>query len=171
MWHCVGHSLYWCVCVCVCVCVCQSENSFACFDAKPTQRVWARDLPRDRKDEGRKVTEDSQQKGAEKDSRHERSVKRRTQSAEGIAVDKDESRAEKREQKSERRLLRGRVNQREMSALLVALWEFSLEYTLALAQIMHKKGHIDSPLPGLRADPSPCLFVCSFLPPFRLCFA
>ena len=80
---------------------CQSENLFVCFGAKPTQRACTRDLPRDRKDEGRKVPETSW---------HERSVNRRTQSAEGRAektVDKDESRAEKRdEQKSERRLLR-----------------------------------------------------------------
>ena len=38
---------------CVGVCECQSENSFVCFGAKPTQRACARDLPWDQKDEGR----------------------------------------------------------------------------------------------------------------------
>ena len=55
------------------------------------------------------------------------------------------------------------------STFLVALWEFSLEYTLALAHRMHKKCHRLTRL-VLTADPSPCLFVCSFLPPSRLHF-
>ena len=63
--------------VCVCVWV-QSENPYVCFGAKPTQRTCMRDLPRDRKEEERKVPEIS---------RHERAVKRRTQSAEGSSRD------------------------------------------------------------------------------------
>ena len=57
---------------------CQSENLFVCFGAKPPQRACTRDLPRDRKDEGRKVPETSRQ---------ERSDKRRTQPAEGSSRD------------------------------------------------------------------------------------
>ena len=85
-----------------CVCGCQSENPFLCFCAKPTQRACARDLPRDRKDKGKKVREkieeNSQQRGAEKDSRYERSTKRRRQSSEGPRRGQsgDESRAERR---------------------------------------------------------------------------
>ena len=101
-----------------CGCGCQSENPFVCFGAKTTQRACAPDLPWDRKDQGRKVPGNSQQKGAEEDSRQERSVKRSMRSAEGSRRDQltkegrrrqsgDESRAEKREdQKSKRRLLR-----------------------------------------------------------------
>ena len=90
----------------------------------------------------------------------------------------DESRAEKREQKSERRLRPvdlqrpGWPTRENKSALLVALWEFSLKYTLTLAHRMHKKCH--KLLPFLRLELTQvcvCLFVCSFLPPSRLCFA
>ena len=34
---------------------CQSGNPFVCFGAKTTQRGCVRDLPRDRKDEGREI--------------------------------------------------------------------------------------------------------------------
>ena len=79
---------------CVGVCGCQSENSFVYFGAKPTQRACARDLSRNWKDEERKVREkrrdqspvrieESQQKGAEENSRLEIEVQRRTQSEEG----------------------------------------------------------------------------------------
>ena len=130
-----------------CVCGCQSENPFVCFSAKPTQRACARDLPRDQKDEGsevrEKTEESSQQKGAAEIIRDERPVKRRKQLTKEIRRRQpgDENRAEKREeQKSERRLLRLVDLQRPSwptrevkSTLLVVLWEFSLEYTLALA--------------------------------------
>ena len=41
------------------------------------------------------------------------------------------------------------------------------EYTLALAHRIHSV--TDVSFLALGADPSPCLFVCSFLPPSRLC--
>ena len=42
---------------CVGVCGYQSDNSFVYLCAKPTQRACTRDLPRDRKDEGRNAPE------------------------------------------------------------------------------------------------------------------
>ena len=93
---------------CVGVSGCQSENFFVCFGAKATQKACAQDLPRDRKDEGRKVPENSPLKGAAETSRDERTVKRRTQmTKDSRRRQSDESRTEKREeQKSKRRLLR-----------------------------------------------------------------
>ena len=154
------------------VCGCQSENPFVYFGAKFTQRTCARDLPRDRKDEWMNVPEE--------DSRQERSVKRRTQSAEGSSRDQSAEGGSQKMKAGQRRENRGkkdncldlltyigRVNQREkMSALLVALWE----YTLALAHRMHKKCFRLPPLVFV-ADPSLCLFVCSFLSLSRFCFA
>ena len=167
------------------VCGCQSENPFVCFDAKTTQRACARDLPWARKDDGRKVPETvgnketvsrkeqqrpvdrrgesreghGQQKGAEETSRQNRSVKRW-----------ESGREETGQQKSERRLLKPAdllmlswPTREFKSALLVALWEFSLEYTLALAHRMHKKCHRLPPL-ALEANPSPRLFVLFFHP-------
>ena len=69
---------------CVGACVGASQRiSLSVFAAKPTQRICARDLPRHRKDEGRKARErtegKSQQKGASESSRHERAAKRRRQ--------------------------------------------------------------------------------------------
>ena len=61
--------------ICFSVCMCQSENPFVYFSAERTQKACARDLPPDRKDEGMKVREKTeqggQQKVAEEDSRHE----------------------------------------------------------------------------------------------------
>ena len=45
MWHDVGEF----VSVGVGMCECQSEDSFVCFDAKPTLRACARDFLRDRR--------------------------------------------------------------------------------------------------------------------------
>ena len=59
---------------CVGVCGCQSENSFVCFGAKPTQRACAQDLPRDRKDEGRKVPEKDSAEGSSRDQSTEQAV-------------------------------------------------------------------------------------------------
>ena len=78
----------------------------------------------------------------------------------------------KREQKRSVSLIEqskeGEGNSQQKSAWLVAFVGVSLEYTLALAHRMHKKCHGIPPL-ALGADPSSCLFVCSFLPPSRLC--
>ena len=117
-----------------CGCGCQSENPFVCFGAKPTQRVWARDLLRGRKwtREGRSERgqkENSQQKGAKREQKKTRrdtsraeknTVGRREQSAEGHSQQKgaeetsrqrrsvkrwESGREETSQQKSERRLL------------------------------------------------------------------
>ena len=102
MWHDVGHSLYGCVCGC------HSENPFVCFGEKHTQRAFARDLPRDRKEEGRK-TQRTVSRRKQQSPFGVRGQSSEGQSAEGRvekAVDKDESRAEKKEEmKSEKRLL------------------------------------------------------------------
>ena len=61
-----------------CVCGCQSENPFVCFGTKLTQRACTRDLPQDRKDEGKRIwekREEGSQKGAEGTSRQNRSVR------------------------------------------------------------------------------------------------
>ena len=61
---------------------CQSEDSFVCFDAKPTQRASARDLLRDRKKTregkvpGQSTVEGSQQKWGEGDSQRKAPTKR-----------------------------------------------------------------------------------------------
>ena len=117
---------------CVGVCGCQSDNPFVCFGAKPTQRAFAWDLPRDRKKtrEGR-----SQRRG--KGSRHEKSVKRRTQSAEGGRKDQSteqvsqEMRVGQRgDQSTEVRKAAARTcwptdaGLSDESAFLVALWKF-----------------------------------------------
>ena len=102
----------------------------------------------------------SQQKGAEKTSRENRSVRRW-----------ESGREETSQQKSERRLL-GPVDQQmscwptweDESVFLVALREFLLEYTIALAHRMHKKCHRLPPL-ALGANPSPSLFVLFLHPP------
>ena len=109
-----------------CGCGCQSKNPFVCFGAKSTQRVGARDLPRDRKKarEGRYhrqwAWQNSQQKGAEETSRQNRSVRRWKS-----------GREETYQQNSERRLL-GPVDlqmlvwptREDESVFLVALWKF-----------------------------------------------
>ena len=68
---------------CVGVGECHSEDPFACFNAKPTQRVCVRDLPRDRKKtrEGRsqrrtkkEVEQRSQQNGAVSQREHSTEV-------------------------------------------------------------------------------------------------
>ena len=146
--------------VCVWVPVRESLCLFWCETY--TKGLRSRSPARPEVDEGRKVPEKT-----------ERVSWQRRQSG-------DESREEKREeQKSKRRLL-GHVDlqmlggpTREVKlALLVALWEFSLEYTLTLAhgntECTKSVTSTSSPL-VLGADPSPYLFVCSFLPPPRLC--
>ena len=89
-------------------------------------------------------------------SRQNRSVKRW-----------ESGREETNEQKSERWLLRpvdlqtpGWPTREFKSAFLVALWEFSLEYTLALAHRMHKKCY--SLPPSCAWSWPKSVFVCSF---------
>ena len=98
----------------------------------------------------------SQEKVAAETSWQNRSVKRW-----------ESGREETSQQKSERRLLKpvdlqmpGWPTREFKSAFQVALWEFLLKYTLALAHRMHKKCH--RLLLALGANPSPCLFVCLF---------
>ena len=154
-----------------CVCRCQSENSFVCFGANPPQRACARDLPRDgRTREGRS---ERRQKKTVCRREQERTVGMRGQSREGHSHESGTK--ETSQQKSERRLLgpvdlqmQGWLMRESKSALLVALSEFSLGYTLALAHRMHKKCH-RLPSVALGANPRPCFSFCSFLPASRLC--
>ena len=67
IWHCDQLRLYFCDTMLgirgVGVGKCQSEDSFVCFGAKPTQRACARDFPRDRKrtkEEGPRVNRSGQ---------------------------------------------------------------------------------------------------------------
>ena len=141
MWHYGWHPF---------LCVWVPVRESLCFGVKLMQRACVRDLPWVWKDEGRKVPEISWQRIGEEDSQHERAVKR-TQSAEGS------SRDQLKEQDSRQRWKQGREDK---SALLVALWVFSLNYTLAFAHRIHKKCH-RLPTLALGADPSSCLFVSS----------
>ena len=87
--------------VSVSVCVGASQRISLSFLARNPHKGPAREIFHETGSGRWKVApreEDSQQKGAAETSRHERSVKRRTQTAEGRAektVDRDESRAEK----------------------------------------------------------------------------
>ena len=120
--------------------------------------------PVDRRGKSRE-RQNCQQKGAAETSRQNRSVKRW-----------ESGREETSRQKSERRLLRpvdlqtpGWPTREFKSALLVALWEFSLEYTFVLA---HKNTECTKivtqtfPLLALGANSSPWLFVYLFFHPF-----
>ena len=107
------------------MCGCLPNDPFVSFGAKPTQRACTRNLSRDRKwtREGRseRGQKDSQKKGTKEDNRQKRSVQGMTQSAEGSSRDQSTEQG------------------KNESAFLVALWEFSLEYTFALAHRMSKK--------------------------------
>ena len=172
-----------CVCVCVCVCVCarahRSDDLFVCFDAKPKQRVWDRDLPRDlmwtRRGRSERRQRVSQQRNIERSSwqrRAEESIRlevaaQRGRSAEGSRRRWKQGRDGSR-QKSERRLLRpeklhrGWVNQREMSTLLVPFVEVSRKIHAGDSLEMHGECRVSQ-------NSSSCLIVCFFfLPPSRL---
>ena len=151
------------------VCGCHSGGPFVCFGAKPTQRASARDLSRDRKDEGRKVQEKSE---SAEGSRREQLAWNSSPGEDTVGrrrLWKDGTRAEKRVNRSQKDdsldllTYRGQVKQHEnMSALPVALWEFSLDYTLALAHRMHSVSEFS--FLALGANPSLCLFVLFFYP-------
>ena len=143
---------------CLVVCGCQSDDPFVCFGTKPAQRAYAQDRKWTREGRSERGQKDSQQEVPGEDSQEMRVGQRRGQSTES--------------QKGgfwDLLTHRGRVNQREeMSALLVALWEFSLKFTLALAHRMHKKCHGISLLHLELTQVCVCIF--SFLPPSWLCF-
>ena len=107
------------------------------------------------------LTEDSQQKVSGEDSQEMKAGQRR-----------EKNRSQK-DDCEDLLTYRGRVNQHEMSALLVALWEFLLVYTLALAHRMHKKYHIDFPPSCAWSRPKSVfvhLFFSSTLSVVFLCF-
>ena len=106
----------------------------------------------------------SHETGRTREGRSQRSVGRRGQSREGQSAE------ETSRQNRVRRWESGREEtSQQKSALQGALWEFSLEYTFALAHRMHKKCYRLPPL-GLGANPRP-IICSSFLPPSRLHFA
>ena len=141
MWHYGWHPF---------LCVFSSQRIPLSVLARNPHKGFVREISHETGSEGGKEGPregHSQQKGAEEDSRQERAVKRRS-------VRKWESGREETSQ--------------QKSAWLVALWEFSLEYTLALAHRMHKTWHRLPPL-ALGANLSP--IVCSSFPlPSRLRF-
>ena len=157
MWHDGWHSFL----------RCQSENPFACFGAKPTQRACARDLPRDRKRTREGMSQrSSQQKGAEEDSRQEKAAKRRS------VKRWEQGREETSRQKSERRLL-GPVDpqmpgwpmREDESAFLVACGSFTRIHTRDSLQ-KHGEQHKVLDFYFLRLELTQAR---DFLPPFRLC--
>ena len=136
MWHDVVHLLCGC-----------GGGYLGLFLARNTHKELAREISHE--------TRRRRRKEGLRDSRQERSVKRREQSAEGSRRDQSteqvsqEMRVGQRGgQSTEVRKAAARTcwpkdvgwpTPEVMSALLVALWEFSLEYTHALAHRMHKK--------------------------------
>ena len=143
------------------VCVAASQVISLFFGAKPTQRACTRDLPRDRnwRREGRSQRKTSESaEGSSRDQLTEQTVKEMR-----VGHRVDQSTEVKKGSCWDLLTYRGRVNQREkMSALLVALREFSFEYTLALAHRMHSV--TDFSFLVSRANPSLCLFVLFFHP-------
>ena len=82
--------------ICFCGCGCQSDNPFVFWLETHTKSLRARSPTRPEEEKGRKVPEISWQRRAEEESRQERSVKRKTQSAEGSTRDSRHERAVKR---------------------------------------------------------------------------
>ena len=156
------------------------RRSLCLFWRETHTKNWGQDLPRDRKwrrKEGpREDRESSWQSREEETSRREIAVQRMSQQKE---AGKDGSRAEKRVNRSQKGdcldllTYRGQVNLREkMSALLSAFVEVSCKIHARDSLQMHRECTVSpTPFLALGADPSPCLFVCSFFPPSRLCFA
>ena len=106
---------------------CHSENLFVCFGVKPTQRAQREIFHETRSRWGKEGLREDRR-------RHSAEWSRRGQSAWEGSQEKDT--VSRREQQTPV----DRTGQsRDESALLVALWEFSLEYTLALAHRIHKK--------------------------------
>ena len=150
------------------------DDLLVCFGAKPTQKAWGRDLSRDRKwrragkSQREQLTKQDRREQSAWDSCPENDTVSRMRQWE------DGGRAEKRVNRSQKGdcqdllIYRARVNQREkMSAWLVACENFVRIHAHVSTQ--KAKCHKVPPL-ALGANPSPCLFVCSFLPPSRLCF-
>ena len=159
MWHYVGHSLCWCVWVPI------RESLCLLWRETHTKGLSAISTARPEVDEGRKVPEKTErlswQRRAEEGSREIKAGQRR-----------EKNRGQKDWLLRPVDLQRpGWPTREDKSALLVALWEFSLAYTFALAHRIPQKLSQTSPFLALGVNPSPCLFVCSFLPPSRLCFA
>ena len=148
------------------VCECQSENLFVCLARNPHKgpaREISHEIGRTR--EGRSQRQSD-----------ERAFKRRTicwreqQRPVGMRGQSREEGHSQQKGEQKRQSTEMKAGREDKSALLVALWEFSLEYPLALANKMHKKCH--KLLPRLElTHVRVCLFVCSFLPHSRLCFA
>ena len=108
---------------CIGVCGCQSDDPFVCFGSKPTQTACARDRKWMKEGRSERGQNESQQKVPGEDSEQMRVRLRGGQSTEV--------------RKAAARISwptdAGWPTREVKSALLVALWEFSLEYTLALA--------------------------------------
>ena len=130
----------------ICFCRCQSENPFVCFGAKPSQRACAWDLPRDRKDEGRK-SDRTVDKGEEK-----KTVGMRGQSREGNSQEKGTTETSRQNRSVNRwaDIARGFVR--------VSAWVNAC----ISSQNTQKVSQTPPPL-ALGADPSPCLFFSSTL--------
>ena len=165
VWH------YVAICCVGCVCARQSENLFVWFGAKPKQKAWAPDLPRDqkwtRRGRDQRRHRISWQRKMERGSRQRR--------AEETKQEKIEA-GQRRE--SERRLLRpddlhrGWVNQREnMLALIVTFIIVSRKIHVCDSLQMH--GEIKVSQNSLSCTWNwlkTILFVCSFSPTLSVVF-
>ena len=175
---------------CFGVCACQLDKivCIVCIGRKSTQRACVRDLPRGRKDEGRKVWERpeghcQQKRAAEtRQQEREREQSREELSAEGSRRDQStgqisqEMRAGQREDQSAevRKAVTStcwcRVDQRKKMSqhslsLCGSFAQIHARDSLKMRGELHKSVKVFSPL---GANPSP--IVCSsFLPSTRLC--
>ena len=154
------------------VCVCRSDDHLICFGSKPKQRDWARDLPRDQKWTRRGRS----QKGQKVNWRRKTERGSWQQSAEGSRRRWKQDR-EGSQQKSERQLLRpddlqrGWVNQRKMSAWLVAFVEVSRKIHAGDSLQMHGECKVSqNSLSCAWNWPKSILFVCSSFHPLGCIF-
>ena len=151
--------------ICLSVCGCQPENSIVCFAAKPTQGGWVRDRKWTREERSQRKQRESVDKGGWREL-----------SAEGS----------RRDQSAERDSAKMRVGHRGDQSTEVrkttAKTCWPTEAGLTNTRCQHCKGFVrvfvssqdaqicHFSLRVLGANPSQCLFFCSFLPPSRLCF-
>ena len=139
------------MCVCVCVCVRWSENLFVCFGAKPTQRTED-EISRETGSGGGKEGPMGRQRGQLTKEDGERSRQRRAEETSRLEI-----------------VVQGKDGQQKGKQSKVSwhsLWllqKFRPKYTHVIVYrcTENAKCH-KTPFLALGADPSPCLFVCSF---------
>ena len=152
MWHYVGHSLCWCVWVPV-------RESLCLLWREPKQRAWAPTRPE--VDEGRKVPEKTERDLVDKGKQKE-AVRRWKQG-------REDKRREVRKTTAKTcwHTEAGLTNARRQVSIASGLVRVHARVSSQKAENVSKT----SLYLALGANPGPCLFVCSFLPLSRLCFA